>query len=295
MNIFLIPYTWMRHFSVAFVCASAGLLSWWIVLSLMVLVPFWSVDWDGAAYLVAMVAGVAGASTLCEASLRRRALWRRSLLTVASASISGVLCLMGYFGWHKLFGPLILSDEAGLDLGEATLVSLKYRLPVYMFAGMVASVGPVILRKGAGFFSHVGGGLAAGMLAAGAWYALGYPKSLFELSDQYVASAAGSLVFGAAFGLLAWGIPDDLYAGWIRVVSETRHGRRIPVDALDGSPRERFVGHFPRGLDLFLPAEDAVMELHFSVMVNRRKEYRGRGLTLQPTLVRRFLERIDLR
>lgn len=295
MNIFLIPYTWMRHFSVAFVCASAGLLAWWVVLTLLVLAPFWPVAWDGAVYLIFTVASVAAASTLCEASLRRRALWRRGLLTLGSGSISGVLCLVGYFGWHQLFGPLLLSDEAGADLAEPTLVSLKYRLPVYAFAGMVTAVGPVILRKGAGFFSHVGGGLAAGLLAAGTWYALGYPKSLFELSDQYIASAMGSLVFGGAFGLLAWGIPDNLYAGWIRVVSETRHGRRIPVDALDGSPRERFVGHFPRGLDLFLPAEDGVMELHVSVMVTRRQEYRGRGLTLQPTLVRRFLERIDLR
>ena len=70
---------------------------------------------------------------------------------------------------------------------------------------------------------------------------------------------------------------------------------RIPVDAEDGAPTERFVGHFTRGLDLFLPGEDGVMEMHLSVVVNEKQQYSARGLSLQPTRVKRFLEKINLR
>jgi hypothetical protein len=295
VNIFLIPYTWTRHFAVAFVCAGAALLAWWLVLALAVLFPVWPVSWDGAVYITALCVAVAGASTLAEASLRRNPLWRRVLVTVGSACISGLLSLVAYWAWTALVGPLLLGDTSAADLAEPTLVSLRYRVMAFLFAGVQASVGPLVFRRGAGFFSHLGAGLAAGLFGAATWYVLGYSKSVFSFSDLYLAGAGGALAFGGTFGLLAWGIPDNLYAGWIRVVSETRHGRRIPVDGADGGVRERFLGHFPRGLDLFLPAEDGVMELHISVMVTRRQEYRARGLTLRPTLVKRFLERIDLR
>ncbi|MDP2312163.1 MAG: hypothetical protein Q8P41_04605 [Pseudomonadota bacterium] len=295
MNIFLIPYTWMRHVSVALVCAGATLLAWWLVLAVAVLFPVWTVEWDGAMYITALCVAVAGASTLAEASLRREPLWKRILRTCGSATISGILAMAGYWSWHGMMGPLIFDDVAGADLVEPTLISLRYRVAGFLFAGVYAGVGPLVFRKGAGFFAHMGAGAAAGLMAGATWYVLGYPKSFIGLSDLYLASAGGALAFGSTFGLLAWGIPDSLYAGWMRIVSETRHGRRIPIDAPDGGARERFLGHFPRGLDLFLPAEDGVMELHISVMVTRKQEYRARGLTLKPTLVRRFLERIDLR
>jgi hypothetical protein len=295
VNIFLIPYTWMRHLSVAFVCAAAGLIAWWLVLSAAVLLPVWTVDWDGCVYLATLCAFTGGASTLCEASLRRESVVKRVGKTVGSAMVSGILATLGYWAWHAAVGPLILSDQAAADLTEPTLVSLRYRLAAFALAGMQAGVGPLVFRRLKGFFAHIGAGLVAGLAAAAAWYAFGYSKFILGFSDNYFASAMGAMVFGGVFGLFAWGIPDSLYAGWVRVVSETRHGRRIPVDAPDGNPRERFIGHFPRGLDLFLPAEEGVTELHVSLMVNRRQEYRGRGLTLKPTLVRRFLERIDLR
>ena len=41
--------------------------------------------------------------------------------------------------------------------------------------------------------------------------------------------------------------------------------------------------------------EQGVAELHLSVVVDERYRYAVRGLSVQPTLVRRFLERIDLR
>ena len=296
MNIFLIPYTWMRHLSLALVCSGAALIAWWVVLAFGVIFPFWTVAWDGAVYLTALVVAVAGASTLAEASLRREAVWKRVLRTAGSGAISGLLAMAGYWSWHSVAGPLAFDDAGELDLGEPTLVSLRYRLAAFFICGVLTGIGPLVFRRGAGFFTHMGAGAAAGLVAGATWYVMGYPKSSFiGLSDLYLASAGGALAFGGTFGLLAWGVPDNLYAGWLRIVSESRHGRRIPVDAPDGGVRERFVGHFPRGLDLFLPAEDGVMELHMSVMVTRKQEYRARGLTLKPTLVRRFLERIDLR
>ena len=61
------------------------------------------------------------------------------------------------------------------------------------------------------------------------------------------------------------------------------------------------MGHFPRGLDLFVPIDDAfplesqVQELHLSLAVDSEQRYVARGLHLVPTIVRRFLERVDLR
>jgi len=78
-------------------------------------------------------------------------------------------------------------------------------------------------------------------------------------------------------------------------LSPHRYSYRIPIDAMDRSPKERFVGHFPRGLDLWLGTEDGCAELHISMAVDEKQVYRVRGLSLQPTMVRRFLERIDLR
>lgn len=291
MNIFLIPYTWMRHFSVAFVCAGAALLAWWVVLTLLTLGSPWPVSWDGPVYLGTLAAVTGGASILAESTLHRDGVIRRVWRTALAALISGVTSVLAYTIWTSVVGPAVL----GAEVGEATLVTLRYRLPAWIFAGIQASAGPIVLRKGKGFANHLGAGMAAGLLGGASWYALGMDTFLLGSGDLYRAGAGGALVFAGSFGLLAWGIPDSLYAGWLRVVTETRHGRRIPVDAPGGQARERFVGHFPRGLDLFLPAEDGVLEMHVSVMVDRQQRYRGRGLTLQPTLVRRFLERIDLR
>ena len=69
----------------------------------------------------------------------------------------------------------------------------------------------------------------------------------------------------------------------------------MPIDATELGPKERFVGHFPRGLDLFLGVSDGVMEMHISVAVDKKQRYWLRGLSLRPTMLRRFLERVDLR
>ena len=95
-------------------------------------------------------------------------------------------------------------------------------------------------------------------------------------------------------GLFAWPIPTELYAGWVRVLSDRRLGYRVPVDSPEAPVSERFIGHFPRGLDLYLPVEDGLAELHVSFVRNDRGEYSVRGLSQFPTTVRRFLESVDL-
>ena len=112
--------------------------------------------------------------------------------------------------------------------------------------------------------------------------------------DLYLGSALGAFFWGVMFGLFVWPIPRSLYAGWIRVLSAERYGMRVPIDRPDGASSERFIGHFPRGLDLYLPGECGVAELHTSFVVDAEQNYSVRGLSQQPTRVKRFLESIDL-
>ena len=240
-------------------------------------------------------AAVAGTSVLAEQTLYRKTLWRRMLFPALAAMLSLGVIVGGFWMWTKVIGPSLFSADGAADLADPSLVALRYRLPAWMGAGVGVAFGPTVTRKGRGILTHMAGGAASGLIAGCVWYLFGYTKSAMGYSDLYVASAFGAMALGLSFGWFAWGVPDELYAGWLRIVTDNRHARRIPIDGLDAGGRERFVGHFPVGLDLFLPAEDGVLELHVSVMVNRKQQYRARGLTLQPTTVRRFLERVDLR
>ena len=319
MNIYLIPYTWMRHFAVACYTSLAGLAAWWLILTVVVVWgPTWEIAWDGALFLGTISAFISGASLLAEGSLQRSPLGWRALKTLGAGTLSFVNTVIGFFLWTDWVGPPIVSlvnSEAARNLGDASLVSLGYRLPVFMVAGMGTGVATAIFRKLAGVLSHIAAGIAAGLSGAVVWYVLGYTNFGLGFDDLYLASAFGAMAFGTVFGLFAWSIPDSLYAGWLRVVTETRFARRIPIDGLDAQGRERFVGHYPRGLDLFLAAQNrpaqnsplskaggagqdrtsGVMELHVSVVVDADQRYRARGLTIQPTRVVRLLEKINLR
>lgn len=293
VNIYLIPYTPFRHFAVALVTAAMALGAWWLVLSLTWLWSWWSVEWDGPIYLGFVSAAAGGGSILAEGALRRTVLWKRVALFALATSLALGMSIGWYWGWVKLVAPLLFGSSGAEDLADPSLVSLRYRAFSWVAAGFGAALGTGIVRRFRGIFAHLLGGMAAGFAGAAVWFAVGYPK--FNMAqDLFYAGALGAMAFGFFFGLFTWGVPDDLYAGWLRVLTTTRNGRRIPIDAVDGAPRERFVGHFPRGLDLFLPMEEGVLELHVSVLVNRKQEYRARGLTLAPTVVRRFLERVDL-
>lgn len=331
MNIYLLPYTWLRHFAVANYCASAALLAWWVVLTMVVVIgPYlgsisgiglWDIGWDGAMLLGLLSGVVAGASQLAEGQLRRLPMLARLLRVFGAGMVALITSMFIFFFWTELLGPPIVgmlvnllrtpieavqtqfngkpllenAQEVATNLADTSLVSLRYRLGVFGAIGFNTGLWTSVFRKGKELLAHCGAGLAAGLSGAVVWFAVGYTNFQLGTDNLYLAGAGGCLAFGWVFGFFSWGIPDDLYAGWLRVVTETRFGRRIPIDGRDGQPRERFVGHYPRGLDLYLPAEEGVMELHTSVMVDEQQQYRLRGLSIQPTRVERLLERVNMR
>lgn len=299
MNIFLIPYTWLRHFSMALWCGAAGLMAWWVVLTLTVrpgflasVVPAWPPSWDGPLLMAAMAGAIAGANILGQSNLERWALWKRFTGTALAVGLSILFTVIWYNLWHFVEATFLFSGEAHADhAADSSLVSLRYRLGAFAMGGLSSGLGPIFVRKLKGWPTHLVGGLASGLVAAALWHINNFSLGL----DLYLAGAALGFSWGLTYGLFVWGIPDSLYAGWIRVLTPARYGRRIPIDAPDGQAKERFTGHFPRGLDLFLGAEDGVQELHLSVRVDDKQRYSARGLSLMPTQVKRFLEKVDLR
>lgn len=324
MNIFLIPYTLSRHFVVALYVGGAGLIAWWLVVSLIVVGGpvawdmglWWSQSSETFLVLGAVGGAVSFSSVLAEGSLRRRKLaWRVGYASLAAGiTMLGILAMVSIYGLIK---PRLGGSTMSTVLGDASLVTLRYRVVPWAAAGLFSGLGPWVTRRfsslitrrlgwggtdeaapatwglwGLDAFQHLAGGLVAGLLGAAVWHLLGFYPQI--QGDLYLASALGCLVWGMVHGLFVWGIPDELYAGWLRVLSTERYGTRIPIPSLDGSGKERFVGHFPRGLDLFLPGEQGVAELHLSVLVDEEHQYAVRGLSQQPTSVRRFMERIDL-
>jgi hypothetical protein len=293
VNIFLIPYTWFRHIHVAIVTSAAALLAWWLVLSWFVLWgPAWSAKWDGAVLLGFISAATAGASLLAEGSLERAPLKRLAGSVVLAVVVSALLTAGGVRAWEAI----ITSVAAGEDAPDPTLISLRYELGAFVAGGLACGVGALAARRGRDWLEHLLSGVATGLAAGAVWHTLNhYQNALVPGHDLYLASACMAMTWGGTFGLLAWGIPDRLYTGWLRVLTASRFGRRIPIDDRERSPEERFVGHFPRGLDLWIGAEEGVQELHLSVAVDAEQRYTARGLSLYPTRVRRFLEKIDLR
>ena len=292
MNIYLLPYTWLRHLAMPLWCAGAGLIAWWLTLGFTLWVgPRWPSELDGPILLCAITGAVSMAAVLGEANLRRFPLRSRAWRVAMAGGITVGLTFLSSLLWGELLQPFLFSfGEHAANAADESLVSLSYRVGLFFFAGLSTGLGPIAVRKGQGWVEHIAAGIVAGLAGALVWHGLGQ-----ALRSLYVASAGLGLTWGFVFGLVAWGIPDELYAGWIRVCSPNRQSVRIPVDAPDGGPRERFVGHFPRGLDLFLPPEDGVQELHIAVAVDAKQRYAVRGLSLYPTIVKRFLEKVDLR
>ena len=328
MNIYLIPYTSWRHLVLGFFLSGVALATWWVVLTLIVVVgPFlyenfgfiWKQYMEGPMFIGSLAVVLSSSSLLVEGSLRRRALRWRSMLT----AMAGGITLGGFMLTYPIIQytlPLFTGEVGDLLVADSNLVTLRFRLLLWLSGGFWSGLGPLLVRRfhhqtarrfrwgrDGDFvpplptwpewlnqvFAHVGGAMVAAALGAVAWHVPGHDSRI--AGDLYLASALGPFVWGFFYGSLVWPIPDDLYVGWVRVLSAERYGQRIPVPHPDGSPSERFVGHFPRGLDLYLPAEQGVAELHVSFVVDERSRYAVRGLSVEPTLVRRFLERVDLR
>ena len=327
MNVYLIPYNTSRHFVMALYIGGAALLSWWV--SLLVIVGlgptfhsmgmWWSQGAEGIAMLAFASTVIATASMAAEGGLRRRKLQYRLLY----AGLAGMSTMAGFVAFALLYQgmkPFLGGSGMKEILSDGSLVTLRFRLALWGFAGLASGMGPWWVRRtqtgiarrfGWGVdglappraptwgqwaldvFHHAAGGVTAALIGAAIWHLLGHYK--WAAANLYLGPGLGIFAWGVVHGLLVWGIPDDLYAGWVRVLSAERYGLRIPIPRLDGTAAERFVGHFPRGLDLFLPGEQGVAELHLSVVVDPDHRYAVRGLSVQPTVVKRFLERIDLR
>jgi hypothetical protein len=293
VNIFLIPYNWLRHLAMALWCASFGVLAWWTVLTVFVVFsPEWDPAMDGSILISAIAGAVTFASMAGEQMLRRRSILQGGWRTILGVGISVGLSMGGYWLWSSGFSLLFFPVELTADVKDMSLVSLRYRIGAFALAGLASGLGPLVVRKGQGWFNHLVGGLTAGLAGGAAWHLFNFQG---QGTDLFYAGAAMGGAWGFTYGLLTWALPDELYAGWIRVLSYSRYGLRIPVDGPQGEPMERFVGHFPRGLDMFLPADAQVMELHLSIAVDDKHRYKARGLSLQRTEVVRLLERINLR
>ena len=104
MNLFLVPYTWMRHGQVALVTAGAALMAWAMLLGWMVVLgPFWPLSWDGAFLLMVLSATIGGASTLAQ--------------------------------------PFVLLRQIDLDIARATLANFQPALPLSLSGVMYGVVG----------------------------------------------------------------------------------------------------------------------------------------------------------
>jgi hypothetical protein len=306
MNIFLVPYTWARHLAVSFVVGSAALLTWWVILQCEIVVfPLIRFGWrQGAegAFLLSITAGViAFVSVLADMSLRRAAIWWRAGLPVAAGLVSMILamiCCGMSTGAVSLLASKVMQGLAN----DPSFTSLRYTILMWAGAGIASGTGPLAARiaytrKPWGIFDHLVGGLTSGAIGGAVWHYFGYfgIEILGVPEDLYYAPAFGLLTWGFLHGLLVWGVPAELYAGWIRVLSPHRFGHRIPIDGAPGAQSERFIGHFPRGLDMYLPADKGVAELHVSFVTDGQQRYALRGLSQHPTTVKRPLERVDLR
>jgi len=324
VTLHLLPYTAARHLAIGLQLGSAALVAWCGVQLGVVYgtsasyAAFGVIGWlelDGGLFLAALIVAVTAGSLVLQGGLAGRSLrWR-----LGWASTAALVGVAGFVPTFATTNALVgwMSSSALLD--DPSLVSLRYHLLGWLEAGLWAGVGTLSARslataaarrfawardgtaaparrtwleRAESGFAHVGGGLAAGGLAAAVWHAAGYYPALG--GDLYLASALGAATFGAVAGWLFWGIPDAWYEGWLRVLTPTRFGLRVPVSA-DGRPAERFVGHYPRGLDLYLPEADGVAELHCSVVRDEHGHHAVRGLSVATTLVQRSLETIDLR
>lgn len=288
----IIPYTWARHTQPALLAAGAAVAAWWAVITASVAWQPWGPSWDGPVYLGALVGAVVAASLGGERRVRAERGWR----AFAWPALAAVIGAFGTTFWLMIHGrwiaPLLFGEA---DAGEASLVSLRYHLAHWLLAGGMVGLCCAAARRGRGLLVQFGAGLAAGLAGAAAWYVAGYARFSVGPMDLYWGSCVGAIAFAATFGALGWGLPEELYVGWIRVVSPVLFGTRVPVDGRDGRARERFVGNWRRGLDLRLPEDGQVSELHVSIGADGEGGYRARGLTQGRTHVVRFLERIDLR
>ena len=267
--------------------------------------PFWSSGFDGFFWLCPLVVASSGGSIFLEGSLRRASLRWRMFTFLTSSGVSLGLFFLLYSSYDSTLGPLFFSifdivkeKSIDVDLTDQHKVAFQNQLGIFLVAGFCTAFGTLIVRKPGGkrlfhIGNHLLGGILAGLSAATVWmFFLNFsPDTGIHL---YLSGAFSSLTFGFIFGLSAWTIPDDLYAGWLRVMSPSRFAHRVPIDATQGGTKERFVGSYANGLDLYLPQGEGVMELHVSAYLEEGQKYIIRGLSQQATVIKRSMETVQL-
>ena len=273
-----------------------SLLCWWFFLSYLLLVgPFWSPYWDSFFSGWLLVLSCAGANILGEAGLRR---WNgkqivKKILLLLGVSFLSYLLLLSI--WNVIFS--MFSNVSN----TSHVMVLRYRLGDFICAGLATGISVLVGQKWGwqNVINHLMAGLFAGLGAAALRttpYFLEQMSSDLFTNDLYFAGAVSCVSFGFLFGISAREIPEELYVGWVRVLTGSRFSQRIPIDALEQKNKERFLGHYPNGLDLYLPANEGILELHASIVHSpSTSQYILRGLSLEQTKMKRMFEwaRVD--
>ena len=243
-----------------------------------------------------MVVFTAMGAILCEGNLRRSPMRWRIIKTLTAGGVGFGANLLLFFLYQGFLGNWIFSflnivksilgtQVVELELGNPHRIVFQHQLTMLVMTGLSVSFGTLFARKWDGWIhvaNHLLAGIFSGLVLAATWAYFLYFAPSFG-SHLYFSAAIGSLFFGMVFGFSAWTIPDSLYAGWIRVLSSTRFGYRVPIDAKPGVAKERFVGSYTNGLDIYLPPQEGVMELHISAYVNEEQKYYIRGLSQKET------------
>ncbi len=214
--------------------------------------------------------------------------------------------------WVSVLGVVI----AGALAPSASVLALRVHVGPFLAAGLGASFGTLAPRfarrlvewaqvrwdtrffpsppaPDAGIVSslalHTMAGVAAGAVGALAWYQVG-----IALGDRFLAMGIAGWLVVVVSALLTTGVPLRAFQGWLRVRVGTRAGWRVPLDAMSVVRSERFVGSFPVGMDVHLPASEGVAPVHASVRAAPDGTFAVRGLSREPVRLQRFLEWVDL-
>lgn len=316
MTIHLVPFTWARHIVPALHVGGAALIGWWFGLVTVLRAVQaqgqagatigWSQQAEGLWVLTWAACFTAVARMAVAGALEGRR--SRSAIVVAGG-VSWVAAFAGLGMWSWL-GGLVQPELASAS------PALRLRWSAWVWAGEASVIGPLAVLQGRRVVAwarrrfkltmlkevpapphrgrdelclHALGGLASGAAGGVVWYLAGALTG-----DLFLATAAGCFTLGALCGALTWAVPEQRYGGWIRVLRGARPGWRIPVRMGEVALSERFVGHFPSGMDLHLPAHDGVAELHVSVVALPDGSFAVRGLSQSRVELRRDLEWFDL-
>ena len=165
MNIFLVPYTWTRHFAVPIVTAGAALFAWWLmmVFSVGLSYPLWERGYgalspmlEGALLFGAVAFAVGFTDVLAEGALRRVAIIWQVFFALVSGAVSGMGAIVAYALYYGAVLGMIRAmlldwydlSEGWEHLVDPAFISLRVRIVPWMLAGLACGMGPLVVRRG---------------------------------------------------------------------------------------------------------------------------------------------------